>query len=285
MQERDELLKRFKKGYEMYGNELALIATDLTVNKQLLPKETMDKLLDGGGRHCRTAFGFPVRDDCGKLTDYKIIRGGGWDEAEQAYNYWSDLAKKGGAWVLSNGIFRVTPACRPELLWCIFVHGTLSGDTAEQQDNSLKYCAFADSVLALCEYKENEAHRDDKEPESISDRPNADEAPALKKSKRSTVKGETEDKLIAALTMHHKYDDSSVLNYEPIGVNELGRKAKVASSTASVFFNKKFSGHGKYQQYCINSKIGTSLKAMNEGFSPDELFGSKPPGEGDREEE
>jgi len=207
------------------------------------------------------------------------------DEAEQAYNCWLDLAKKGGAWAFSNGIVSTKPASPPETLWCVFVHHTLSGDTAEQVDNVWNYCPFAASVQALCEYKENEAHRDDEEPQSISDRPNADEAPALKKSKRSTVKGEAEDKLIAALTMHHKYDDGSVLNYEPIGVNQLGRRAEVAASSASDFFKKKFDGHGKYQQYCRNSKIGTSLKAMNEGFSPDDLFGSKPPGEGDREEE
>ena len=136
MQERDKLLKQFTKGYAKYGTQLSLLAIDLTVNEQLLPKEIMHKLFGGPQRHALCAFGEPISDDCGKLTDYKT-RSECSDEAKQAYNCWRDLATKGGAWVLSNGIRRTTPACRPELLWCIFVHGILLGKTAEQQDNSL----------------------------------------------------------------------------------------------------------------------------------------------------
>ncbi len=39
--------------------------------------------------------------------------------------------------------------------------------------------------------------------------------------KRSTVKGEAQEKLVAALTKHHKYQDGSCLNIEAIGSNEL----------------------------------------------------------------
>ncbi len=164
MQERDELFKRFTKGYEMYAYELNLIVTDLTENKQLLPKETMENWL-GGGRLLTIPYSLPIRDDCGKLTDYKLVRWRGFNKEEPAYNYWCDLAAKGGAWVLSNGIVRATPAPGPMSLWFIFVHGTLSGDTAEQVDNAWRYCPFAASVQALSVYKENEAHRDDEESE------------------------------------------------------------------------------------------------------------------------
>ena len=265
MDTHDQLLEQFARGYEQYGTQLSLLATQPMETNQLWTKDTLQKLFGDDSRYQLRMFGGPISDDCGKVTDY-ITRSGCNDEGNQAGNCWHNLAAKAGSWVLSNGKARTTPACRPVLLWSDFVHCTLLGDTAEQVDNVWKYCAFTASVCALRVDKKNEA-------------------PALKKSKRSTVKGEAEIKLIAAFTKHHKYNDGSLLNQEPIGVNELGRRAEVAASSASDFFKKKFGGHDKYQQYCRNSKIGTSLKAMNEGFSPDDLFGSKPPGERDREEE
>src|SRR5262249_18636328 len=46
-----------------------------------------------------------------------------------------------------------------------------------------------------------------------------------KHPKRSTDKGEARDKIVAALTKHHKYNNGSVENREPIGCNELARQA------------------------------------------------------------
>ena len=39
MQTHDELLEKFTEGYAKYGTQIALLVTDLTENKQLLPKE------------------------------------------------------------------------------------------------------------------------------------------------------------------------------------------------------------------------------------------------------
>jgi len=100
------------------------------------------------------------------------------------------------------------------------------------------------------------------------------------------VRGEGRVKLIAALTKHHKYADGSSLNLEPVGNNELARLAKVSESTASAFFKKQFGGHTKYRTICPNAtRLITSLKLLNQEFSPDNLFGAKPPGEGDCKDE
>ena len=144
MQTHDELLEKFTEGYAKYGTRMALLVTDLTENKQLLPKEIMYKLFHGPRDHQLYALG-QTSDDCGKLTDYKT-RSGCSDEAEQAFNCWLDLAKKGGAWVFSNGIVSIKPAPLPQTLWSVFVHHTLLGKTAEQVDNVWKYCPFAASV-------------------------------------------------------------------------------------------------------------------------------------------
>jgi hypothetical protein len=110
--------------------------------------------------------------------------------------------------------------------------------------------------------------------------------PAPPKSKRSTERGEGRAKLIAALTKHHQYDDGGCLNLEPIGNNELAKLAGVSPSTASAFFNEKFHGHGKYQAVCRDAgKLVDSLKALNGEFSPYELYGRRPHGEDDRDDE
>jgi hypothetical protein len=95
--------------------------------------------------------------------------------------------------------------------------------------------------------------------------------------KRSTVKGEAQEKLKAALTKHHKYQDGGCLNLEPIGSNELGRQADVSKNSASRFFKTKFKGHTAYKRLCKDqSALAASLKSLNEGFAPWELFGSDP---------
>lgn len=76
------------------------------------------------------------------------------------------------------------------------------------------------------------------------------------------------------------------LNVEPIGNNELARMAKVSVSTASTFFKKEFGRYHKYRALCGDTAgLVTALKLLNQEFSPDILFGAKPPGEDERGDE
>ncbi len=102
----------------------------------------------------------------------------------------------------------------------------------------------------------------------------------VNKPKRSTVKGEGQVKLIAALSKHHEYADGSCLYQEPIGNNALARLAGVSGSTASTFFEKEFGGLKKYEAICSDvSRLITALKLLNQEFSPHILFGDNPPDE------
>ena len=104
--------------------------------------------------------------------------------------------------------------------------------------------------------------------------------PSAPKTKRSTERGEGRAKLIAALTKHHKYADGSCLNLDHVGNNELAQLAEVSVSTASAFFKKEFGGHTKYRAICSDATgLIAALKLLNQEFSPNNLFGAKPPGE------
>jgi hypothetical protein len=111
------------------------------------------------------------------------------------------------------------------------------------------------------------------------------------KAKRSTERGEARAKLIAALTRHHRYADDGCLNLEPIGNNELARKAAVAKRTASEFFKDEFNagekgGHVKYRAICTDqSRLLAAIKLLNQEYSPHHLFGAKPPSDREREDE
>jgi len=107
-----------------------------------------------------------------------------------------------------------------------------------------------------------------------------------RKRKRSTERGEGQKKLIAALAKHHRYADGGCLNPDPIGSNELAREAVVSPSTASAFFNDKFKGYAKYRVVCRDAgRLADSLKALNDDFSPHDLYGRRPAGEDDRDKE
>jgi hypothetical protein len=107
-----------------------------------------------------------------------------------------------------------------------------------------------------------------------------------KRPKRSTQKGEGRAKLIAALTKHHDYADGGALNLDPIGNNALADLAVVDKATASAFFKKEFGGHEKYKVACRDANtLVTALKLLNGEFAPHLLFGSRPPGESDGEDE
>ena len=113
----------------------------------------------------------------------------------------------------------------------------------------------------------------------------------MPKPKRSTERGEGRTKLIAALTKHHQYAESSCLKHDAIGNNELARLADVSESTASAFFNREFNagkpgGFSKYRAACSDSaRIIAALKLLNQEYSPHHLFGASPPGDAERDDE
>jgi hypothetical protein len=110
--------------------------------------------------------------------------------------------------------------------------------------------------------------------------------PAGRTPKRSTERGEGRAKLIAALTKHHRYADGGCLNLEPIGNNELAKAAGVSTSTASTFFTNEFGGHTRYKAlYRDSGRLVAALKLLNNEFSPHDLYGRRPAGEDDRDDE
>jgi len=113
----------------------------------------------------------------------------------------------------------------------------------------------------------------------------AEKAPALRK-KRSTAKGDARAKIIGLLNRHHKYQDESPLNLEPICVNELSRQAKVGKSSVSRFLAKEFHGHSAYKAVCRDrGSLVAALKLLNGEFSPHSLYGRNPPDEGEPDED
>ncbi len=109
--------------------------------------------------------------------------------------------------------------------------------------------------------------------------------PPASKPKRSAQQGDGRAKLISLLTAHHKYEKGSCMNPEPIGNNDLARKAEVEKSTASAFFKKEFKGYSKYRACCRDvGRLADALTALNGEFSPHDLYGRRPPGEDDRHE-
>jgi hypothetical protein len=110
-----------------------------------------------------------------------------------------------------------------------------------------------------------------------------------KKRKKSTESGEARERLIAALTKHHKYDDGGCLNMEPIGNNELARQAEVDRHTASDFFKAHFEGHAAYKAACVNRerqwKIREQLKVLNGDFTVFRSLNGEPSGEDNRSDD
>jgi len=112
------------------------------------------------------------------------------------------------------------------------------------------------------------------------------------KEKKSTVRGEAQEKIIAALTKHHKYADGSCLNLEAIKVGELARLAEVGKASVNRFFDKQFGvgepkkgGHKKYIRVCGDTKgLIPTLKLLNREFAASALYGRNPPNEGQEEE-
>jgi hypothetical protein len=114
---------------------------------------------------------------------------------------------------------------------------------------------------------------------------------AAVRPKKSTARGDARAKLVPALIKHHQYAEGGCLTLEPIGVSQLARAAGVSKSSASDFFNARFGGqekadgHAKYQVVCRSpARLVEALKVLNGEFSPHDLYGRQPPGEGGRRE-
>lgn len=89
---------------------------------------------------------------------------------------------------------------------------------------------------------------------------------ASQKAKRKGKGVDLRDKeqlLLAALCEHHRYKDGSVLNQEPLAVRELARMTRIARSTVSRFFQRRFSGHKRYVRYCRSaSDLATQFRLL-----------------------
>ncbi len=114
-------------------------------------------------------------------------------------------------------------------------------------------------------------------PAMAAEKPTAGrDAPAGKRDKRSTTKGDARTKLISALALHHKYGQTGYLNLEPIGCNAIAELAKVSGSTASKFFERNFGGHSSYMAKCRDAKSLTAkLKLLYDEFA-DPSYGGEP---------
>lgn len=100
----------------------------------------------------------------------------------------------------------------------------------------------------------------------------ADGEPNARRGRSTTAPGDASAKLTAALLAHHKYADSSVLNTDPIGNNELARQVGVANGAASGFFKREFEGHRKYKAACRDPAVlAQQLKALAGEFRPREF--------------
>jgi hypothetical protein len=99
--------------------------------------------------------------------------------------------------------------------------------------------------------------------------------PATKR-KRSTEPGEARAKLVAALTVWHKFADGACLNQSPVGNNELARLAGVSNHAAHKFFKREFEGHVKYRKLCGDvARLIVALRTLNGELRPREFFGGR----------
>ncbi|MFW6106837.1 MAG: hypothetical protein ACOC8H_01615 [bacterium] len=102
-------------------------------------------------------------------------------------------------------------------------------------------------------------------------------SPPAGKARRSTARGDTRVKIIAALTKHHRYAAGSLLKQEPASVVGLEGRAEVARSTVSRFFTAEFGSHAAYSRACGDKgKLIAALRMLNNEFAPSLLYGSDP---------
>ena len=102
-----------------------------------------------------------------------------------------------------------------------------------------------------------------------------------KVKKRSTVSGEARAKIIAGFAEHHKFDDNSCGNCDPIQVGKFAKRIDVSKSRVSEFLKERFSpedGSAAYQRYksaCADPKrLAMDIKAMRGELTPSVLYKS-----------
>lgn len=110
--------------------------------------------------------------------------------------------------------------------------------------------------------------------------PPLDSAPTHLSPKQRTKRGQKDPgtnrgkaaTLVATLSKHHGYDDGFCSNLDPIGSNELARRAEVGTTTAHEFFRKHFKGYDTYKAFCgVPKALGRALMALNGELRPREL--------------
>ncbi len=94
---------------------------------------------------------------------------------------------------------------------------------------------------------------------------------------QNTRRGGADLKLLAELNKHHAFKDGGCLNFTPIGLNELARRADVPQSSAVNFFNRHFGketgesrgrkkikkgGYARYEESCTCGEKGTFITVM-----------------------
>jgi hypothetical protein len=88
---------------------------------------------------------------------------------------------------------------------------------------------------------------------------------------------DSREKLVAALTKHHRYAEGGCLELEPIGVNALARLAGTSRATACRFFAQQFRGHKGYRTACRDpGTLGAALRLLNRDFPPHILLRGSP---------
>jgi hypothetical protein len=158
------------------------------------------------------------------------------------------------------------------------------GSTARLWRQLRRKWPFIDAARTLAERRSNgrPASEADDGAQAAGTIKGASHPQTTTRPKKSTQRGDAQVKIITALSEHHKYESGSCLNQDPIGVGELARRAKVAKSTASVFFQKQFEEHSRYKRVCRDAgDLADSLKQLRgEVTAHEHLYGRTPPGEG-----
>jgi hypothetical protein len=246
------------------------------------------KLVFGSNATFYGIGGARIASDSGNLNVGFVLYGVINDEAVTKFR---ELGSEAGVVVHVHNLVRgIQNYDSPLVLWSLIVFATLQGSAWLSQidastENPTLHCnPFAASVETL----KRLLARNESLIELLLPGPDV-LAPAAKTKptqKRSTERGEGRAKLIAALTKHHKYAEGGCLNLEHIGNNDLAKAAGVSRSTASSFFFNEFEGHTKYRALCRDSgRLAAALKLLNNEFSPHDLYGRRPTGEDDRDDE
>jgi hypothetical protein len=98
------------------------------------------------------------------------------------------------------------------------------------------------------------------------DEPTGDQQSARPRAKkRNTTRGDADAAILSALCAHHKFQDRSCGNWEPIGGNDLGKLARCAAGSVTGFWKRRYGSDdrdGTYEDYrrsCVNQTLAFEL--------------------------